>query len=928
MKPIHHAWFSLSTFAAALGLCAAQVEASGYGALPLHFEQNVGQADAEVSYLMRGPRHRVFLTRQGATFDLNGVNEKGEAVRAAVRMRVVGARNAARPRGEGRRESSTRYLLAGRDELRAPHFDRVRYPGVLAGVDLVYYGDPQRLEYDFVVAPGAAPESIALEYEGVESLRLERSGELTLHTAAGDVGMHAPFAYQVHDGERRPVEARYVLAGGYRIELRLGAYDRDRELVIDPVLVYAGYLGGGGADMHASIQVNEEGEAHVVGSTRSLDFPATPGVVQTTPAGGRCGGALVAQPCFDVFAAKLSADGSRLLWATYYGGTGDDRAADAALGPGGSLSIVGTTDSTDFPASPGAAQTASTDTSGASGDAFVLRLGPQGERLFATLLGGTKADHGVGIDVGPDGAAHIVGHTFSDDMPFPSGIVAGSSKSGTPETTDVFVATVPAGGGSISFGAYLGGTQDERAGDIAYMLDGRLGVTGSTGSTDFPVTDLAFQPERAGGADAFLAVYRNGEIERSTYFGGSGVDAGKQLEASDSELVMVGSTESRDFPTALGPLTLWKRSLGFVARFLPIANLRPLQSSYVVGTADELAVGPDGAIYVGGVTASSSPIFGGSVVPGCEGSLLRKILPTGRLAFSGFIPGLGAIDVDRSGAVYSAGTDVSGALRTTQGVFNSTPAGQSEVYVSKHELEDEQTISLTCVEHGASMTPGEVAPGQIVSLFGTGLGPDIPSILAVENGIVRNELAGVRALFNGVPSPLLFAWFNQINAIVPYSIEGAETVSIEVEYDGRMSNPLELPVAAAHPGLFTRDATGNGIGALFNEDGTKNTADNPAAAGSIVQLFGTGEGQTSPAGVDGLVAPEDLASLARPNQDVTVQIGGVDAEVMYAGAAPGLVSGVLQLNVRIPEGTPAGEAALQVTVGGRLNRQAASVAVK
>jgi len=267
------------------------------------------------------------------------------------------------------------------------------------------------------------------------------------------------------------------------------------------------------------------------------------------------------------------------------------------------------------------------------------------------------------------GSFVVLYQALGADLRFPAAIAGGSRKSGGEESTDVFVATLAADGGRVTAGAYLGGSRDERAGDIAVLRDGRVAVTGSTGSTDFPVSGEAFQPELKGRADAFLTYYRSGAREISTYFGGSGPDQGKQLERDrDGALVMIGSTESRDFPTAAGPQIRWKRSLGFVARF-PVPGARPEISSYLVGTADELAVGADNAIYVGGVTASSSPIFGGSVAPGCEGSLLRKILPTGRLAFSGFVRGLGAIDVDRAGAVYSAGTDVTGALRTTQGVF-------------------------------------------------------------------------------------------------------------------------------------------------------------------------------------------------------------------------------------------------------------------
>ncbi|MCB1018295.1 MAG: hypothetical protein KDC27_00135, partial [Acidobacteria bacterium] len=277
MKPEHHAWFSLITIAAALSLCAAPGGAARYGSPALRFEENVGQTDARVSFVVRGARHRVFLTQQGATLDLDGVQPNGDAVRAAVRMRVVGARNAVRPRGEGERSSSTRYLLGDRGELRAAHFDRVRYSGVLPGVDLVYYGDPQQLEYDFVVAPGAQADSLAMRFEGAEQMRLTHAGELALHTPAGELRLRAPYAYQLDGGERKTVDARYRLLADGSVGFALGGYDRERELVIDPVLVYAGYLGGAGADIHTAVKVNELGEAYVVGATRSLDFPTTSG---------------------------------------------------------------------------------------------------------------------------------------------------------------------------------------------------------------------------------------------------------------------------------------------------------------------------------------------------------------------------------------------------------------------------------------------------------------------------------------------------------------------------------------------------------------------------------------------------------------------------------------------------------------------------
>ncbi len=925
MKPMHHFWFSLIACAAALGLLAAAAEAAtpaaAYGRIPLRFERNQGQADPSARFVARQGRGSVLLTRDGVAIAHEG---------AFVQLRPLGARDV-EPVAEQPLVGRSRYIRPD-GTLLAPHFGRVRYADVYPGVDLVYYGDPQRLEHDFVVSPGADAGSIAWQVDGAERLQLAATGDLLIETSAGEIRLLAPVAYQLTSDGRERVEAAFEVTAKNIVSFRLGDYDPAHELVIDPVLDYATYLGGGRADTHTAIAVNDAGEAYIVGATRSLDFPVTPDAAQEAYAGGTCGGgSIVGSPCFDVFVAKLNADGSDLLWATYFGGVGNDLPADAALSDSGRIVIAGTTESRDFPVSDGALQSASTDANTARSDAFVVQLSGEGRLLYSTLLGGSDVDQATGVAIEADGAAAVVGHTVSSDFPTTSNAVQ-AEKSGDEDHSDVFFARLSPRGDTLLYSTYLGRRMDERGGDVAVFGEGQYAISGSTGSTEFPLDSAGETGAPAGGADAFLAFFNGDRYLRAVLLGGSGADAGGELAVSGASLFMIGSTDSRDLPTTNpAPLPVWKRSQGFLAEFRvnpanPAVSF-PALLTYVRGTADHLAVDDAGGAWVSGVTGSSSPIFGGPVVPGCAGSLLGRYFQ-GRLTYSSFAPGLGAIAAGENRIVYSAGTSPAGNLRTTPGAFQTESAGQSDVYVAKWKIAEDDEISLTCVEHGASFTPGEVAPGQIVSLFGSGLGRRNAAGLVVAEGRVATEVDGIQVLFNGEPAPLLFLWWNQINAVAPYGIAGSDEVEIVVVKDGVESEPFVLPISDAHPGLFTRDSTGSGVGALLNADGTINTAANPAEAGSVVTLFGTGEGSPDRLVADGEVIGDMVDNLPRPTLPVTVMIGNQAAEVLYAGSAPELVAGVLQINVRIPAGTPPGLAPLRVTIGGKFSRQSVSVAVR
>lgn len=206
------------------------------------------------------------------------------------------------------------------------------------------------------------------------------------------------------------------------------------------------------------------------------------------------------------------------------------------------------------------------------------------------------------------------------------------------------------------------------------------------------------------------------------------------------------------------------------------------------------------------------------------------------------------------------------------------------------------------VLNGASLLPGPVAPGEILTLIGSGIGP-ATAAQPPPGSASATALNGTRVLFDETPAPLLYASANQINAVVPYSVSQKVSTKIQIVSPAGIVAELVQPVAASSPALFTQDATGAGPGAILNQDSTLNTPSNPAVKGSVVSLYATGAGQTAPAGVDGRIMEEPLP---KPLLPVTVQIGGVDAVVEYAGAAPGQIAGLLQVNCTIPVNAPSG----------------------
>ena len=688
----------------------------------------------------------------------------------------------------------------------------------------------------------------------------------------------------------------------------------------------------------------------------------------------------------DAFVAKFSPAGA-LLYLTYLGGEWEDCAMALAVDPAGNAYVAGFTTSPNFPTTTGALQTRQAGMGGSLlirfGDAFVTKLNPAGDKLlYSTLLGGSRDDAAMSIAVDAAGNAYIAGVTQSVNFPTsenaPQRRLAGIG--GQPsflgfdlpffQTGDVFVAKLNAAGSALTWSSYLGGPQDDLATSIAIDSAANVYVAGSTLSPGFPVTTGAFQTQHLG-PDRDNAFFQFGDgfvtkfnaagtaLMYSTFIGGNGDDTvmGLAVDATGSAYV-AGVTSTRNLATTAGayqrtfqgPTTRAAAAQilgdGFVAKLNPAGSALAFMT-YLGGPSDDgatsLALDPAGNIYVTGFTQSptfsvtadaSQARLGQPLAQGGGGDAFLAVLdPTaGRQVFGTFFGGnahdvgLG-VAVDGTGNAYITGMARSSNLAGTPRAFQITNGGATDGFLARfsgfNALVANQPV-LRSVVNAASNAAGVVSPGLIFVGYGELLGPTTLLGAAVDpNGRLSSNRSGVVMRFDGTPAPIVYVSAGQVSGVVPYNVAGKQTVQMTLEYEGRVSAPFTVRVTETVPGLFSANSSGTGPAAALNQDGTFNSA-TPAEPESVVVLFGTGEGRTNPAGEDGAV----VAGVApRPVLPVQVTIGGRAAEVLYAGAVPGNVAGLLQINVKLPPGL-SGNVPVVVTIGGVASQAGLTLAVR
>jgi hypothetical protein len=495
-----------------------------------------------------------------------------------VRMILAGANSEAAMSGAEIISGKANYLI-GNDptEWRSgiPLFAKVRANEIYPGIDVIYHaGQSARLEYDFVVKPGASAKRISLRIDGADDVRVDASGDLILKIGGAEVRQHKPVIYQEINGSRREIRGRYQIVNenkGARnsrsmtVGFRIGDYDSALPLIIDPTLSFSTFFGGTRADRGWAIALDSSGNIYIAGETVSKNkFPVTPGAVQRKFAGGIAGFG-------DAFVAKFDAVSNQLVYVTYLGGKTDDGAFALAVDAAGNAFITGFTDSRNFPIVPanGALRSKVVGVRNnsfrlAPTDAFVAQLDPTGSSLvFSTLLGGTRRDAGYGIAVDASGV-YVTGLTESTNfIPVPNGFQPFSGG-----RQDAFVAKI-IGGTNYAYCTYLGGTNMEQAKSIAVDSAGNAYVTGWTSSTNFPIVNpitlvndvytngitldhLNLQTRPTGRPDAFISkISADGmSLLYSTYLGGSNDDRGTSIALdSAANAYVTGFTLSKVFPT-------------------------------------------------------------------------------------------------------------------------------------------------------------------------------------------------------------------------------------------------------------------------------------------------------------------------------------------------------------------------------------------
>ncbi|HKQ73840.1 MAG TPA: SBBP repeat-containing protein [Blastocatellia bacterium] len=750
--------------AASEGLNQAKIN-DAYGRLPMSFELNQGQGDSNVRYLARGRGYQVFLTETEAVLRLQNANQKSrsDAINSPfgdrtdslsvaqrqptgdLRIKLDGASPASRIIGLDLLPGKSNYLIGadpGKWHKDIPNYARVEYRDVYPGVNLAYYGSQRALEYDFIVSPGSDFSVITVSFEGVQQVELGSNGDLALHLNGEIIYQRTPVIYQQAGGGRRAVTGRYVLKGEKQVGFEVDGYDSSKPLVIDPVLEYSSYLGGGGDDTGQGVKVDSAGSAYVVGVTSASDFTAR-SAAQPVSKGGT-----------DAFITKLSPSGDAIIYSTYLGGGGDDSANGIAVDSSGSAYVTGNTTSSDFNTrtplqtsnrggseafiaklSPNGSQLVYSTYLGSSGEdvgyaiavdsggaayvtgyttandfntqgplqstnrggfeAFVAKLNPAGSALtYSTYLGGAGGDLGSGIAVDGSGNAYVIGYTTSTDFNTKAPALQSANGGGL----DLFITKLNPAGSDLVYSTYLGGADDDQGFGVAVDAARNVYLSGTTASSNFPVTNNPIQSTRKGTSDAFVTKINpaGAQLVYSTYLGGGDTDTGRGIAVdATGSCYIAGDTTSTDFPVKT-PLQSANRggSDAFVVK-LSASGASSVFATYLGGSRLEtgygIAIDAEGNVYVTGSTASLdfevNNAAQGNNLGGADAFVTKISSDGAQLSYSTYLGGSGAdsglsIAVDSSGATYLTGSTAAANFEV-KNPAQSANRGGSDVFVAK-----------------------------------------------------------------------------------------------------------------------------------------------------------------------------------------------------------------------------------------------------
>ena len=716
LSPLRLDCLRYGTRVAAAAACLTLVPMSHVGASPsadvapmqyqrvqrIAFEPNRGQTDDQVRFLARGNDYTVFLTSTEAVFAPRSRTRAGAAEPEAVRMRLIDANPSPAVSASNELDGKVNYV-AGTGAVAhltdIPTYGTVRYSAVYPHVDLVYHDDAGQLEYDFVVDPEGDADVISLRFDGVSSVEIDDTGALTLRTAVGELRQSPPVIYQERDDGRDRIEGRWIRTGLQTVGVRVASYDRARPLVIDPLILYSSYLGGNSNDWGMDIALDAAGNIYVAGGTTSTNFPGATPRTSTVDA---------------AFVTKLTAAG-QIVYSTYLLDTDERGATGIAVDAVGNAYVTG--------------GTSLWRATGAS-DVFVAKLDPFGRVTrpagYFFTFGGQSVDWGNRVAVDGAGNAYVTGVTDSSNFP----TTPGAFRRTWAGDSDGFVAKVNASGTGFVYSTLLGGRGLDSLNDIAIDLSGNAYVTGSTESSDFPVTATGYQRTHRG---CYTADYcsKTGFVTKvnpwgtalvySTYLGGLGLGEETKMEGiavdTAGNAYVTGSTDADHFPTTAGVIqpTPGERLCFYTLctdAFVTKLNANGsalVYSTYLYGNlwddATGIAVDSSGNAYVTGSTVSNYfPVvnaFQPSPHANENGFVVKLNSTATRLLYSSYLGGKGtagesdssggsAIAVDALGKAYVTGWTgakdfpvTPGAAQPRPGTCSDTIYGCSDGFLTK-----------------------------------------------------------------------------------------------------------------------------------------------------------------------------------------------------------------------------------------------------
>jgi hypothetical protein len=721
---------------------------------PLAFEPNQGQADPAYRFVSRGTGFSLGIGEGELAMQLDRsvvtdptltplerrrqLEEAAKADAPTIRLQFPGTTNANKLSAEAPLPGVSNYFTSpepAQSPTSVPHYGKVRWSEAYPGIDVVYYANRRQLEYDFVVSPGASADPIAVSMTGIAAMELQPDGSLKLHPTADAtqpaLTMHKPVAFQLDAaGTREIVEARYVVDAANTVRFALGEYDRSRELVIDPVLLYATFLGGSGSDEIYGMAVDGSGYIYVTGVTTG-SFPTKTGSYRTLYRGGSS----------DAFVTKINpaiSGSAGVVYSTYLGGDDIDIASAIRVDSSGNAYVVGDTESTNFPA---------TKTFGTQGnsDVFITKLNSSGSAItYSALIGGLGDDIGLALAIDSSNQVYATGVTYSSNFPTLNAVQAVSYGAG-----DAFVFRLNSSGTGAGMSTYLGGNFEDVAMGIAVdSTNNRVLICGRTASTNFPLKNALQGTNFGGVSDAFLTILSN-----------------------SGNIYLTGYTSSLDFPIqrALSPNHMGGVYDAFLMKLSPTGSAVISSTYYGASGSDEalaLAVTATGRPVIGGTSTSSLlPLVNSEEDYHSNGDgFLATFAPTlGAIDSAFYIGGDGGEDIvyalatDPLDGLYAAGITESSDLYT-YGAAQSSIGGATDgfiaMYVPTTTIDDYDNFNTTA--------------------GWANFGPNIPGLVTLDHDAANSAL---RVYVYADPTRYrISGWMTDPTNLLPYSAVGTNNI--------------------------------------------------------------------------------------------------------------------------------------------------------